>query len=79
MTDKREKCGIFGARSSADDNVVPKTLLGLEALQHRGQESWGIAAVGMPVLRRMGLVAGTSFQTALLSSYSSPSAIGHVR
>ncbi len=79
MTDKREKCGIFGARSAAGDDVVQRTLLGLEALQHRGQESWGIAAAGMPVFRRMGLVAGSTFQTGLLSSYNSSSAIGHVR
>ena len=79
MTDKKEKCGLFGARSAAGADVVPRTLQGLEALQHRGQESWGIAATGMPVIRRMGLVAGSAFQTGLLSTYSGPSAIGHVR
>ena len=79
LTDMREKCGIFGARSATGGDVVPKTLLGLEALQHRGQESWGIAVTGLPVLRRMGLVAGSALQNGLLSSYSGPSAIGHVR
>lgn len=79
MTDLREKCGVFGARSASGEDVVAKTLLGLEALQHRGQESWGIAVTGMPVLRRMGLVAGSELQAGLLASYSGHSAIGHVR
>ena len=79
MTDKKEKCGLFGARSASGADVVSRTMQGLEALQHRGQESWGIAVSGMPVVRRMGLVATSAFQTGLLSSYSGPSAIGHVR
>jgi amidophosphoribosyltransferase len=79
LSDKNEKCGLFAARSAVGADVVTKTIQGLEALQHRGQESWGVAAPGMPVLRRMGLVAGTVFQSELLSSYSGPSAIGHVR
>ncbi len=79
MTDKKEKCGLFGARSASGADVVPRTLQGLEALQHRGQESWGIAVTGMPILKRMGLVAGSAYQAGLLSSYSGSSAIGHVR
>lgn len=79
MRDKKEKCGLFGARSASGADVVGRTLQGLEALQHRGQESWGVAVVGMPVFRRMGLVAGSSLQTDILSSFAGPSAIGHVR
>ena len=79
MRDTKEKCGVFGARSAVGDDVVPLAVLGLEALQHRGQESWGVAAAGMPVLRRMGLVASSALQSELLSSYAGPAAIGHVR
>ena len=79
LRDTKEKCGVFGARSAVGDDVVPLAVLGLEALQHRGQESWGVAAAGMPVLRRMGLVASSALQSELLSSYAGPAAIGHVR
>ncbi len=45
----------MGAYSTKGVDVVPKLLKGLEALQHRGQESWGIAVPGKPVFKRMGL------------------------
>ena len=38
----KEECGIYGVRSLAED-VSEMTYLGLFALQHRGQESAGIA------------------------------------
>lgn len=37
----REKCGVFGIYGN--DNAAEITLLGLKALQHRGQDSAGIA------------------------------------
>lgn len=79
MTDKREKCGLFAAHSLTDADVVQRTLLGLEALQHRGQESWGLAVPGLPVFRRMGLVANRHVEAREISSYKASSAIGHVR
>ena len=59
-TDKfHEECGVFGVLGRADAaNLV---YLGLYALQHRGQESAGIAAVGadgrIVVEKEMGYVA----------------------
>lgn len=38
----REACGVFGVYSPGDD-VARLTFYGLYALQHRGQESAGIA------------------------------------
>jgi len=40
MSGRREECGIFGAAGVA--NAAEVTVLGLHALQHRGQESTGI-------------------------------------
>ena len=40
--DKKESCGLFGIYG--DPDAVQKTYLGLYALQHRGQESAGIAS-----------------------------------
>ena len=40
--EKREECGLFGI--FGDPDAVQKTYFGLHALQHRGQESAGIAS-----------------------------------
>lgn len=39
----KEECGIFGAFSSKNSKLAPLAYYGLCALQHRGQESCGIA------------------------------------
>jgi amidophosphoribosyltransferase len=75
----KEKCGLFGAFSAEGQDVVRKTMRGLEALQHRGQESWGIAVPGKPVFKRMGLVTSWQGEAGQLSAYRSSAAIGHVR
>ncbi|MCX7780075.1 MAG: amidophosphoribosyltransferase [Negativicutes bacterium] len=58
-TDKlREECGVFGIYSR-QDQVAALTFWGLYALQHRGQESAGIAVTDgrqMDIQRGMGLV-----------------------
>ncbi len=41
MNDKKEECGIFGIW--ADGKAAEKTYFGIHSLQHRGQESAGIA------------------------------------
>ena len=54
----KEECGVFGVFSRTED-VSMLTYLGLYALQHRGQESAGIAVTDgawMDVTRDMGLV-----------------------
>ena len=38
-----EECGVFGVMSTQKENVAGITYYGLYALQHRGQESCGIA------------------------------------
>ena len=53
-----EECGVFGIYSHRDD-VALNTYWGLFALQHRGQESTGIAVTdgsSMQIKRGMGLV-----------------------
>lgn len=77
--DKKEKCGLVGAYSAKGSDVIPKVLQGLESLQHRGQESWGLATWGKPVFRRMGLVMNWYLDAVELASYRGRSGIGHVR
>lgn len=52
----------------------------LRALQHRGQEAWGLAVPGREPLRRLGLVSAASSDfKRIASEYASPAVIGHVR
>jgi amidophosphoribosyltransferase len=80
MFDKfREECGIFGIFGHPE--AANMTYLGLYALQHRGQESAGIAAADhqqIRVSRAMGYVAET-FDNNELSHLPGSVAIGHVR
>lgn len=80
-TDKfHEECGVFGIYSH-DDDVALNTYWGLYALQHRGQESAGIAisdGAWMDVYRGMGLV-GEVFRHQLPHMDGQYIAIGHVR
>lgn len=80
-TDKpREECGIFGIFSRHDD-VSLNTYWGLYALQHRGQESAGIALADgcvMDIQRGMGLV-GEVFRKGTPVLDGAHIAIGHVR
>ena len=73
-------CGVFGIRSPQRD-VARITYFGLFALQHRGQESAGIAvsdAGRLTVLRDMGLVSQV-FDEQNLSGLHGDAAIGHTR
>lgn len=75
----KEACGIVAAQSARGVNVVPKILRALEALQHRGQESWGFAIPNRPVFKRLGLAAEwREFEDEILG-YSGSAGIGHVR
>jgi len=78
-----EECGIFGISVSKDDAFNPayETYTALYALQHRGQESCGIAVNDMGVIRLqkdIGLVPEV-FDEEALKSLSGQAAIGHVR
>ncbi|HME18830.1 MAG TPA: amidophosphoribosyltransferase [Nitrososphaerales archaeon] len=77
--EKKEKCGLVGAYSAKGSDVAPSILQGLESLQHRGQESWGLAVEGNALLRRMGLVTNWHVDAAEAASYKGKSGIGHVR
>ena len=73
-------CGVFGIRAP-DRDVARVTYFGLFALQHRGQESAGIAVSDrgrLTVLRDMGLVAQV-FNEQSLRGLQGDVAIGHTR
>ncbi|MGV8074414.1 MAG: amidophosphoribosyltransferase [Syntrophobacteraceae bacterium] len=76
---KKEECGIFGVFGNPDAAKV--TYFGLYALQHRGQESAGIAVSdGCQVreYKHMGLVHEV-FKEETLKALEGNLAIGHVR
>ena len=69
--------GIF---SLTGTNVVPMVIDALRALQHRGQEAWGIAVPNKPPLKRLGLVSASSHEfKKITKEYASHAVIGHVR
>jgi amidophosphoribosyltransferase len=75
----REECGLFGIFRHPE--AANLTYLGLYALQHRGQESVGIATSSgdrLQVHKAMGYVAD-SFDEATITRLSGTSAVGHVR
>jgi len=77
----RESCGIFGIYAPGED-VARITFFGLHALQHRGQESAGIAsATGDDILVQtgMGLVSQVFGDEARLAQLRGNTAIGHNR
>src|SRR5918992_404621 len=73
-------CGLFGIRSEERD-VARVSYFGLFALQHRGQESAGIAVSDggrLTVVRDMGLVPQV-FSEQTLHGLDGQLAIGHTR
>jgi amidophosphoribosyltransferase len=80
VTDKfKDECGVFGIFGHPE--AANMTYLGLYALQHRGQESAGIASADgaqVRASRAMGYVADT-FDSEALAHLPGPMAIGHVR
>jgi amidophosphoribosyltransferase len=80
MFDKfKDECGVFGIFGHPE--AANMTYLGLYALQHRGQESAGIAAsdgAQVRISREMGYVADI-FDGETLSRLPGPLSIGHVR
>jgi amidophosphoribosyltransferase len=74
-----DQCGVFGIFGHSE--AAKMTYLGLYALQHRGQESAGIACTdGGPIrtVRQMGLVAEV-FTPEVLAELPGDVAIGHTR
>ncbi len=76
----QDECGVFGVYAPGEE-VATLTYYGLFALQHRGQESAGIAVSNgrrIMVFKDMGLVAQV-FDEATLNSLQGHLAIGHTR
>jgi amidophosphoribosyltransferase len=78
----RDECGVFGIYAPGHE-VARLTYFALFALQHRGQESAGIATapMGGPILaiRDQGLVSQVFKDDHVLRSLIGDLAIGHVR
>jgi len=75
----KEECGVFGIHGHPE--AANLTYLGLYALQHRGQESAGIASSDggrLHVARAMAYV-NEAFDETILGSLLGTMAVGHVR
>ncbi len=80
MSTLHEACGIFGVYNSQE--AAELTYLGLFALQHRGQESSGIAVSNFEAIsmhKAMGLVSQVYRNRDVLDKLKGPIAIGHNR
>lgn len=76
----KENCGVVGIFSLSGTNVIPMAIDALRALQHRGQEAWGLAIPNKEPLKKLGLVSSSSSDFKKISEeYASPAVIGHVR
>jgi len=76
----KEECGVFGIYAP-DQEVARLTYYGLYALQHRGQESAGIAVSdgrSISLHKGMGLVSEV-FSDSIVDRLQGKMAIGHVR
>jgi len=82
MDEVKDKCGVIGIYDNKDNFDIARLLYsGLFTLQHRGQESCGIAVnANNEILshRDMGLVAEV-FDDNILSMLKGRHGIGHVR
>ncbi|MEC4894771.1 MAG: amidophosphoribosyltransferase [Oscillatoria sp. PMC 1051.18] len=75
-----EACGVFGVYAPGED-VAKLTYFGLYALQHRGQESAGIATFDGETVhlhKNMGLVSQV-FNETILNNLPGQIAVGHTR
>lgn len=81
----KEECGVFGIFNPDGEDAAPSIYYGLSSLQHRGQESCGIAVFdtegpkgNMSVHRGMGLVHEV-FKEDTLAGLKGNLGVGHVR
>ena len=75
-----EECGVFGVYHPGED-VANLTYFGLYSLQHRGQESAGIAVSDgreIRIRKEMGLVSQV-FDQEIIDDLKGNIAIGHTR
>ncbi|MBB6307798.1 amidophosphoribosyltransferase [Xanthobacter tagetidis] len=76
----REECGVFGIYNHPEAAAI--TVIGLHALQHRGQEAAGIVSYDgrrFHSERRLGLVGDTFSDSRVIARLPGDSAVGHVR
>jgi amidophosphoribosyltransferase len=82
MMDKlKDECGVYGVFDKDGHDVARMTYYGLYALQHRGQESVGIAVNDQGIIvhhKDMGLVPEV-FNDVILNHLKGKMAVGHVR
>lgn len=77
----KDECGVFGVYVNKPMDVSSMTYYGLYALQHRGQESAGIAVANgeaVDIHKGMGLIT-EAFSKESLNRLKGFAAIGHVR
>jgi amidophosphoribosyltransferase len=75
-----ENCGVVGIFSLGGHNVIPFAIDMLRALQHRGQEAWGLAVPGKKPFKELGLVSASASRfPQIVKNYKSHAVIGHVR
>ncbi len=77
----KEECGVIGIYAPGMENISQMVCFGLIALQHRGQESAGIAVLKdrkMQYYKEMGLVQEV-FSSEILDRLPADIGIGHVR
>ena len=86
ITDKlREECGVFGIYDFSGENVASTIYYGLFALQHRGQESCGIAVSDTKgpkgkVLSHKGMgLVNEVFDSESMEKLAGDIGVGHVR
>ncbi|MEA2782591.1 MAG: amidophosphoribosyltransferase [Rhodospirillaceae bacterium] len=76
----KEECGVVGIYGL--DEAAARTVLGLHALQHRGQEAAGIVAFDgrqFSAHRALGQVADNFSSESVVARLKGRSAVGHVR
>lgn len=77
-----EECGVFGIFEPKASNVAEMTYIGLNALQHRGEEACGIVVSDDGVFRQykgVGLVSEVFTKESLNELGLANMAIGHVK
>ncbi len=82
MDKLHEECGVFGIFRQAGEGVVAETYHALYALQHRGQESCGIAVNNDGVIscyKDVGLVTEVFTRDTLEKMEEGSMAVGHCR
>jgi amidophosphoribosyltransferase len=76
----KEECGVMGVFGGPE--VTRRVVMGLYSLQHRGQESVGVATTNgetIHLLKRMGLVTELNREEKEIQAMTGLASIGHVR